>query len=65
MKVLPRFMILPSGKPVSIDTQLITYITILLIVGEYPLPLFTDKTKEKSLAEKMKDKYGMHIGACR
>jgi hypothetical protein len=31
--------------------------------GEDPLPLFTDKSKEKALVEKMKDKYDTFIGA--
>jgi hypothetical protein len=39
------------------------WITGLPSAGEDPLPLFTDKSKEKSLAEKMKDKYDTHRGA--
>jgi hypothetical protein len=45
-------------KVVFIDTQLIAHITRLPLVGEYILPLFTDKTQEKSLAKIMKEKYG-------
>jgi hypothetical protein len=48
---------------VSIDTQLIVWITGFPSVGEDPLPLFTDKTQEKSLAERMKEKYGTFRGA--
>jgi hypothetical protein len=50
-------------RPVSIDTQLIVWITGLSSVGEDPLPLFTDKTHEKELAERMKEKYDTHRGA--
>jgi hypothetical protein len=49
----------------SIDTQLIMQITGLSSVGEYPLTLFMDKTQDKELAERMKEKYGTHKGTCR
>jgi hypothetical protein len=45
---------------VSIDTQLVVKITGLSSAGECPLPLFMDKTQEKALAERMKEKYGTH-----
>jgi len=51
-------------RAMSIDTQLIVWITKLPSTREYPLPLFTDKSKEKSLLEKMKEKYETHRGAC-
>jgi hypothetical protein len=35
-----------------------------LLAREDPLPLFMDKNQEKALAERMKDKYGMHKEAC-
>jgi hypothetical protein len=50
-------------RPVSIETQLIMWIIGLPLAWEDPLPLFTNKYKEKSLAEKMKDKYDTHRGA--
>jgi hypothetical protein len=50
-------------RAVSIDTQFIAWIIGMPSVGEYPLPLFTDKTWEKSLAERMKGKYGTFRGA--
>jgi hypothetical protein len=47
---------------VSIDTQLIAQIIGLSSVGEEPLPFFMDKTQEKALAKRMKDKYDTHRG---
>jgi hypothetical protein len=32
------------------------------MAGEDPSPLFTDKSNEKSLSEKMKEKFGMFRG---
>jgi hypothetical protein len=49
---------------VSIDTQLIAWITILPSTREDPQLLFTDKTQEKDLVERMKEKYGTQKGAC-
>jgi hypothetical protein len=51
-------------RPVLIDTQIIMWITILSSAWEDPLPMFTDETHEKELVERMKEKYGMHKGAC-
>jgi hypothetical protein len=48
---------------VSIDTELIARIIGFLSKGKDPSPLFTDKTKEKALAERMKEKYDTFIGA--
>jgi hypothetical protein len=48
---------------VSIDTHLIAWITGLPSVGEDPLPLFIEKSKEKGMVKKMKDKYDTHRGA--
>jgi hypothetical protein len=45
-----------------IDTWLILWIIGLPSIGEDPLLLFTDKSKEKSLEEKMEDKYETHRG---
>jgi hypothetical protein len=39
-------------RPVSIDTELIAYITGLSSKGEDPSPFFTEKSKEKALEEK-------------
>jgi hypothetical protein len=50
-------------REVSIDTQLIMRIIRLPSTGEEPLPLFTDKSKDKSLSKKMKYKYDTHRGA--
>jgi hypothetical protein len=51
-------------RPMSIDTQLIVWTTGFPLAREDPLPLFTDKYKDKSLVDKMKDKYDRHRGAC-
>jgi hypothetical protein len=40
------------------------HITGFSSAGEDPLPLFMDKTQEKALAERMKEKYDTHRGAC-
>jgi len=50
-------------RVVSIDTKLIAQITGLPSTREDPLPLFTDKQKDKSLAKKMKDTYETQKGA--
>jgi len=42
---------------VYIDTQLITWITVLPKEGEDPKTLFTNKAREKELSETMKDKF--------
>jgi hypothetical protein len=34
------------------------------MAGEDPLPLFTDKSNEKYLLERMKEKFDMYRGAC-
>jgi hypothetical protein len=41
------------------------HINKLPSAGEDPLSLFTDKSKENTLAENMKDKYDTHRGAHR
>jgi hypothetical protein len=43
--------------PVSIDTQLIVWITGLPKAGEDPTPLFTNKVGEKAQSESMKEKF--------
>jgi hypothetical protein len=44
-------------------TPNLLHITGFSSAGEDPLPLFMDKTQEKALAERMKEKYGTHRGA--
>jgi len=48
----------------SIDTQLIVWITILPTQREEPFPLFTNKANEKELLERMKEKYEIYSVAC-
>jgi hypothetical protein len=48
---------------VSIDVELIAYITGLPSRGEEPMQFLEDKTKEKALAEEMKKKYGTKRGS--
>jgi hypothetical protein len=48
------------GRLMSIDTQLIMQITGFLLVGKDPLLFFVDKTREKALTKKMKEKYSTH-----
>jgi hypothetical protein len=43
----------------SIDSELIMHITGLLMAGEDPTPLFSDKLNSKSLSERIRDKFGM------
>jgi hypothetical protein len=50
-------------RPVSIDTELIERIIKFPSKWEDPSPLFIDKSKEKALAERMKDRYDTFIGA--
>jgi hypothetical protein len=50
---------------VSIDIELIAWITRFLMVGEDLLPLFTDKANEKAWLERMKEKFDMFRGAHR
>jgi hypothetical protein len=45
-------------KPVSIDVELISFITGLPSNGEKPTQYMDDKTKEKELMEEMKKTYG-------
>jgi hypothetical protein len=52
-------------EPVSIDVELIVYITGLPSRGESPVQFLDDKTKEKALAEEMKKMYGTERGSCR
>jgi hypothetical protein len=51
-------------EPVSIDVELISYITGLPSRGENPAQYLDDKTKEKALAEEMKNTYGTERGSC-
>jgi hypothetical protein len=48
---------------VSIYVYLIAYITCLPIDGEKPEQYLDDKTKEKTLAKEMKNKYGTERGS--
>jgi hypothetical protein len=50
---------------VSIDVDLITYITGLPPRGETPTQFLDDKMKEKALAEEMKKTYGTERGSHR
>jgi hypothetical protein len=50
-------------EPVSIDVELIAFITGLSSMGESPMQYLDDKTKEKSLAEEMKKTYGTERGS--
>jgi hypothetical protein len=52
-------------EPISIDVELITYITGLPPRGETPTQFLDDKTKEKALAEEMKKTYGTERGSRR
>jgi hypothetical protein len=51
-------------EPVSIDVELIAFITGLPSMGESPTQYLDDKTKEKALAEEMKKTYGTKRGSC-
>jgi hypothetical protein len=55
--------ILWMDRPVSIDVDLIAEITGFPTDGENPEQYLDDKTKEKSLAEEMKKKYGTERGS--
>ena len=48
---------------ISIEFELITYITGLPSRGEDPAQFLEDNTKEKELAEKTKKKYGTERGS--
>jgi hypothetical protein len=50
-------------EPVSIDVELISFITGLPSNGEKPTQYLDDKTKEKALAEEMKKTYGTERGS--
>jgi hypothetical protein len=50
-------------EPVSIDVELIVFITGLPSQGESPMQFLDDKTKEKALAEEMKKTYGTERGS--
>jgi hypothetical protein len=52
-------------KLVSIDVELIVHITGLPSRGMDPAQFLEDKTKEKALAEEMKNKYDTERGTCR
>jgi hypothetical protein len=49
---------------VSIDVELISFITGMPSNGEKPKQYLDDKTKEKDLVEEMKKTYGMERGSC-
>jgi len=55
--------ILWLDRPISIEIELIVWISRLPSKFEDPLLLFTDKTKDKALEERMKEKYDTFIGA--
>jgi hypothetical protein len=46
-------------RPMSIDSELIMQITGLSMVGEDPTLLFSDKSNEKALSERIREKFGM------
>jgi hypothetical protein len=48
---------------ISIDMDLIAYITGLPTRGETPVPFLDENTKEKALAEKMKKTYRIERGS--
>jgi hypothetical protein len=50
---------------ISIDVEIIAYITRLPSWGEEPTQFLEDKTKEKALAKEMKKKYGTERGSRR
>jgi hypothetical protein len=52
-------------EPVSIDVELIAFITGLPSRGESLAQFLDDNTKEKSLTEEMKKMYGTKRGSCR
>jgi hypothetical protein len=52
-------------KLISIDVELIAHITGLPSWGMDPAQFLDDKTKEKALAEEMKNKYGTERGTHR
>jgi hypothetical protein len=51
-----------AGQAVSIDVELIVHITGLPSRGMDPAQFLDDKTKEKALAEEMKNKYDTERG---
>jgi hypothetical protein len=46
------------NEPISIDVELILFITGLPSNGDKPMHYMDDKTKEKALTEEMKKTYG-------
>jgi hypothetical protein len=50
-------------EPISIDMDLISYITCIPSRGENPVQYLDDKTKEKALVEEMKNTYGTKRGS--
>jgi hypothetical protein len=50
-------------EPVSIDVDLIAFITGLPSNGEKPMQYLDDKAKEKDLTEEMKKMYGTERGS--
>jgi hypothetical protein len=51
--------------PISIDVEIITYITGLPSQGETPAQYLDEKMKEKAPAKEMKKTYGTERGSCR
>jgi hypothetical protein len=49
---------------VSVDIELFAWITEFPTTEEDPLPLFTDKSNEKALSERMKEKFNTHKVVC-
>jgi hypothetical protein len=70
-KCIKQLMVVTHGRYlwleeiVSIDVEFITYITGLSSWGEDPTQFLEDETKEKSLAEEMKNTYGTKMGSHR
>jgi hypothetical protein len=52
-----------AGGAMSIDVELISFITSLPTMGESLAQYLDEKTKEKSLAEEMKKMYGTKRGS--
>jgi hypothetical protein len=50
--------------PISIDVELISFITGLSSNGDKSMQYMDDKTKETTLVEEMKKKYGIEICSC-
>jgi hypothetical protein len=52
-------------EPISIDVELIVFITVLSSMGESPMKYLDEKTKDKYITKEMNKTYDIERGLCR